>query len=288
MESAIAVVLAGLQVGAIYALVGLSYVVLINATGILNFGQGEWLMVAAMLGLGLITLGTPYWISILLSLMGAVALFLLCERFVIWPLQHRASLADDRHHFATRADDHHSLRNRPDRRPLGTAASGSVRDGCYLVERKRLRAHAFAFHICGAAGNVLWCRGLISPHLARPVAHTSRDRPDRLVGINPDRVRFVAFALAGFISAVVGWVVCSPLCSVFRHRRDAGVKGVHRGCYWRGSPPLGGALAGGVVLGVVETAASRYLPGSFGEATALVILMLIFFLKPSGLVNIKS
>ena len=56
MESALAVVLAGLQVGAIYALVGLSYVVLINATGILNFGQGEWLMVAAMLGLGLITI----------------------------------------------------------------------------------------------------------------------------------------------------------------------------------------------------------------------------------------
>jgi len=72
MESIAAVVLAGLQVGAIYALVGLSYVVLINATGLLNFGQGEWLMVAAMLGLGLITIGTPYWVAVAGSIVGAV------------------------------------------------------------------------------------------------------------------------------------------------------------------------------------------------------------------------
>ena len=45
---------------------------------------------------------------------------------------------------------------------------------------------------------------------------------------------------------------------------------------------------GGLVLGVVETAASRYLPAAFGEATALGILMLILFLKPSGLVKAKG
>ena len=85
MESAIAVILAGLQVGAIYALVGLSYVVLINATGLLNFGQGEWLMVAAMLGLSLLTIGTPYWIAVIGSILGAVGLFLICGRLVIRP-----------------------------------------------------------------------------------------------------------------------------------------------------------------------------------------------------------
>jgi branched-chain amino acid transport system permease protein len=49
-----------------------------------------------------------------------------------------------------------------------------------------------------------------------------------------------------------------------------------------------GSLAGGLVLGIVETAASRYLPGSFGEASALAILMLILFLRPSGLVRGKG
>src|SRR5258708_5466868 len=89
MESAIAVLLAGLQIGAIYALIALSYVVLINATGILNFGQGEWLMVAAMLGLLFLSKGVPYWAAVAFSILGAVAIFLACERLVIRPLQNR-------------------------------------------------------------------------------------------------------------------------------------------------------------------------------------------------------
>jgi hypothetical protein len=50
MEFLPLIVLSGLQVGCIYAMMALSYYVIINATGILNFAQGEWMMLSAIFG----------------------------------------------------------------------------------------------------------------------------------------------------------------------------------------------------------------------------------------------
>ena len=83
------VLLSGLQIGSIYALMALSYYVIISATGILNFAQGEWMMVAGVLGLTLLGLGVPYPLAVLGSIAGAVMLALLSERLIIAPLQRR-------------------------------------------------------------------------------------------------------------------------------------------------------------------------------------------------------
>ena len=83
------VLLSGLQIGSIYALMALSYYVIISATGILNFAQGEWMMVAGVLGLTFLGLGVPYPLAVFGSIAGAVMLALLSERLIIAPLQRR-------------------------------------------------------------------------------------------------------------------------------------------------------------------------------------------------------
>ena len=50
------VLIGGLQTGGIYALMALSYYVILSATGILNFAQGEWMMLAAVFGVVLLNL----------------------------------------------------------------------------------------------------------------------------------------------------------------------------------------------------------------------------------------
>ncbi len=286
MESAIAVVLAGIQVGAIYALVGLSYVVLVNATGILNFGQGEWLMVAAMIGLGLITYGAPYWVSVAGSLLGAVAIFLICERLVIRPLQNRnASLMIVitsllgimiivRYGTGLIAGP----LALPLRAPFGM-------DAIWLTENVYILTHSIfvyavllgTFFGVAALYRYTWLGRSLTLAAIDPIGA-------QLVGINPARVRFVAFALAGLISATVGWIYAPLYAASFTIGEVPGLKGFIAAVIGGLASPWG-ALAGGIVLGVVETGASRYLPGSFGEASALVVLMLILFLKPSGLVK---
>jgi hypothetical protein len=70
-------------------MMGLSYFVIISATGILNFAQGEWMMLSAMLGAALVTATLPYPLAVVLSIAGATSVSLLAERLVIRPLQAR-------------------------------------------------------------------------------------------------------------------------------------------------------------------------------------------------------
>src|ERR1700712_1383060 len=83
------IVLSGLQVGCVYAMMALSYFVIINATGILNFAQGEWMMLSAVFGAALIAAHLPYPLAVLGAVGGATVISLLAERLVIRPLQAR-------------------------------------------------------------------------------------------------------------------------------------------------------------------------------------------------------
>src|SRR5262245_48842251 len=89
MEFLPLIILSGLQVGCIYAMMALSYFVIINATGILNFAQGEWMMLSAIFGVRLIAAKVPYVLAVIGAIIGATVLSLLAERLVIRPLQAR-------------------------------------------------------------------------------------------------------------------------------------------------------------------------------------------------------
>ena len=54
------VILSGLQIGSIYALMALGFFVILRATGILNFAQGEWMMISGVIGVMMLELGVPY------------------------------------------------------------------------------------------------------------------------------------------------------------------------------------------------------------------------------------
>jgi branched-chain amino acid transport system permease protein len=286
MESAIAVLIAGLQIGSIYALVALSYMVLINATGILNFGQGEWLMVAAMLGLLFLARGVPYWGAVALSVLGAAALFLACERLVIRPLQNRQTslmivitsllglMIIIRYGTGLIAGPL-ALPLEP---PFGM-------DAIWLTENVYVLTHAIfvytvtlaVFFGIAALYRITWLGRSLTLSAIDPIGA-------QLVGINPSRVRFIAFALAGLISALVGWLYAPLYAAAFNIGEVPGLKGFIAAVVGGLASPWG-ALAGGLLLGVVETGASRYLPSAAAEASGFLLLMLILFVRPSGLVR---
>src|SRR4051812_43273414 len=91
MASLAQVLISGLQIGSIYALMALSFYLILSATGILNFAQGEWMMISGVLGVTFLGLGLPYWLALILSLAGASALAILSERLIIRPLQNRSA-----------------------------------------------------------------------------------------------------------------------------------------------------------------------------------------------------
>ena len=280
------VVLSGLQIGSIYALLALSYYVIIIATGILNFAQGEWMMVSGVLGVTLLGLGLPYPVAFCGGIVGAAGLAVAAERLVIRPLQNRQAseaitlLALFGIMLVVRYGTG-TLHGRLDEPLPGPA-------GMHVF---RLGANVFIFSqslvIYGATaaiflGVVLWLR---LTWLGRSLRITALDPlAASLVGVNLNTIRLAAFGLGGLIAAIVAWLY-APLYAVgYLTGAVPGIKGFIALFVGGTASPLG-PLLGGLLLGIVEVAAARYLPSIYAEGAAFVLLMLILFVRPNGLIG---
>ncbi len=87
MEFLLQLVVSGLVVGSIYALVGLGFVVIYKSSSILNFAQGEFLMLGAYVCLAIFASGkVPFGAAFLLTLAFSVVLGILVERVLLRPM----------------------------------------------------------------------------------------------------------------------------------------------------------------------------------------------------------
>src|SRR5215470_2086662 len=77
----------GLVVGSIYALVAMGFVIIFKSTSVLNFAQGEFLLIGAYISLVLLVrYKVPFYMTILITLVFAIALGLLIERLILRPM----------------------------------------------------------------------------------------------------------------------------------------------------------------------------------------------------------
>jgi len=108
-----------------------------------------------------------------------------------------------------------------------------------------------------------------------------------LIGIDLKKVRMVSFGLGALIAAICGWLYF-PLYAVgYLNGSIPGIKGFIA-LFVGGMASTMGPLAGGLALGMVEVAASFYLPSIYAEGAAFVLLMVILVAKPSGLIGDKG
>jgi branched-chain amino acid transport system permease protein len=129
--------------------------------------------------------------------------------------------------------------------------------------------------------------------LGRGMLAVSQD-PDtaRLMGINVDRIIVVAFALGAVLAAVAGISQGFQNNNIdYRMGFLAGLK-AFTAAVLGGIGNIQGAVAGGLVLGVIEAMATQYIPGQFGggswkDVWAFVILILVLVFRPQGLLGAR-
>jgi len=282
----IQVLLSGTQAGMIYGLLALSYYVILSASNILNFAQGEWMMLAAVSGAALIAIGVPYPLTIVLSVVLATAIAILAERVIVRPLEQRGAsltviiLALFGVMIVVRYSTplFFGRQEEPLEGPLG-------QDILALSDSVFLPIQSVIVYAVGAATffGVFWF--LQRTWLGRGLRVAAIDSLGaQVIGIDLNRVRFVAFGLGGLISAIVGWLYGPLYAAGYMIGSTLGIKGFIA-LFIGGMTSPWGALVGGLFLGITEIAASRFLPSVYAEGLAFFILIMVLLFKPTGLLG---
>jgi len=273
--------LTGLTVGAIYALVALGFSIIFNASHVINFAQGEFVMIGGMATVSLSASGLPYLLAIPLAVAAAALVGLALEKFAVEPargasvvtliiitigasifLRGLAMLVWDK--------NLHALKPFTGEAPIAVAGATILPQSLWVLGVTLAIVLALSWFF----GRTL---------LGKAMLATSHNRlAAELVGINVRMVLFLSFGLSAALGAVAGILIAPITTTSYDVGVMLGLKGFAAAILGGLGSGIG-AVIGGLVLGIAETMSAGYLSSAYKDAIAFVIILAVLFFMPSGL-----
>ncbi len=273
----------GLTQGAIYALVAAGFNLVYAATGIINFAQGEFVMLGGLLAVTFVAWHMPLAAAVLLPILVVMAVGAAVHWFAIRPLRraHVVTLIMITIGVSVVLRGAARLIWGADSHPLPPFTPGdSIGLGGATVQPQSLWIVGVTA-VAGVALALFFRRTLMGRAM---VACALNSRAARLAGIRVDRMNMWAFAFAGGIGALAGSVLTPMTFTSY----DVGTLLALKGFCAAVLGGIGnnmGAVLGGLILGVVESLGAGMFSG-YKDAFAFVVLLLVLFLRPAGLLGV--
>jgi branched-chain amino acid transport system permease protein len=277
--------LSGLSIGSIYALVGLALVLPFKASGIVNFAQGEIVTFGAYLALILSGLGLPYLAVVPLVLVGAAMFGMATERLLIRPIANQSEFTLVIVTFAIGFIIKAAIRLHWQDNTFSIDAPfvgpplvlGALRlNPAYLVfilSTVVVVAALFLFFGYSKFGKAMRATAL------DPIAA-------KLMGIRIGSVFSAAWALSTMLGAFVG-LLLAPVIGINPEIGHLILKGLVAAVIG-GLSSLGGAVVGGLLLGLLETYAGAFFGATFKNLVPFGVLILLLLLRPQGFAGASS
>ena len=286
MTDFLQLLISGMATGGIYALAALGFTLLWQASGTINFAQGEFVMLPAFVMLGFGFVGAPLPLAFVLTC--GVAIVVLGWAF-------KRGVADPLLKFGLMPVVVATI-------GLAIAARNGIRAG-YSAE-----AHPFPglfadrlFTVAGvnvtladvgtlaiALALVLGTQAFLSLTVTgRAMQAVAQNTESATVlGIDVPRMILYTFAINAVLACAAALLVTPTYLAKFDMGESLGTKAFFAAIIG-GFNNSRGALLGGVIVGVAENLAAAYVSASYKDAVALVLFMLVIFFKPQGLLGKK-
>ena len=281
-------VASGIAIGAIYALVALGFVLIYKATEVVNFAQGELMMIGAFLALTFINiLGLSYWVAFLLTLVGMGVLGVVLDRVLISPLigEPTFSIVMVTIGFGTLARSIVSMVP-----GWGTDTYGFKTP----FAEKNLRVadvvvsweHLAIISITLVAVAIFYAFFKYTRVGIALQATAQNQLAAVYMGISIKRVFTIAWAISAVMAGVAG-ILLAPVTFVHMNMGFIGLK-AFPAAVLGGFGSIPGAIVGGLIIGVTESLAGVYLPIGWKDIAAYLILILVLIFRPQGLFGIQE
>ncbi len=275
-------ILSGLSTGAIYGLIGLGFAIIYNSTGIINFAQGEFVMLGAVLTISFLsTWQLPLHLAVPLAIAVTTLIGLIFERLTIRPLKNATPLSlviitigvsilirgvvmllwgkDTRALPAFSGDD-----------PLSVAGATMLPQHLWI----------FAVTVLVIIANKLYFYYSISGKAMR--ACSFNRRAASLVGIDVRRMVLFSFMISAALGSMAGIIVAPLTMTAYDVGIMLGLKGFCAAIIGGMSSGLG-TVIGGLILGTLESLGAGLISSGYKDAIAFIILLLLLFIRPQGL-----
>jgi branched-chain amino acid transport system permease protein len=274
----------GLTTGCIYGLAAIGLCVIFNASGIVNFAQGSFVMFGGMVACDLFgRAGFPLPAAVSLATALAGLLGWLLMQGVIRPLLTRRApifvliLATLALQIVLENAAMHAMGTKPLNLPEITPGV-MFRVGGVTGSSQHLWIAAGTLALVG----ILWAffkKTLLGK--AMRACAVNREMAS-LLGISVERTIAIAFAISAALGAAGGILITPTQYTQFNIALPYGIKGFVAAIIG-GFGNVGGALVGGLILGVLESLAVAFVSSGYKDVIVFTLLILILVVRPSGL-----
>jgi branched-chain amino acid transport system permease protein len=275
------VLITGLGQGCLYGLIALGFVLIYKATEIVNFAQGELLMMGAFFAVTYIgILELPYWLGFLLTILSMAVFGYLLDKLIIRSMigesQFSVIILTISIGFILRSVAGAFWGN--DILSLETPYSGEMANIAGLVISQE--------YLVVIAGTVILSLALFlffrySSLGVAMQASSQNQLAAYYMGVPVKRVFSLIWAVSALVAAVAG-ALMAPISLVSPSMGFIGIK-AFAAAVIGGFGSLPGALIGGLIIGGSEQLAGSYLPTGLQEITAYLIMFLVLTIRPQGL-----
>ena len=273
--------ISGITVGAIYALVGLGFSIIYNSSQVINFAQGEFVMIGGMATVFLIAAGAPMPLAVVLAVLLAVVIGFALGKFAIEPargapvvsiiiitigasifLRGAAMLVWDR--------NFHNMPAFSGSDPIDIGGAALLPQSIWVVGGMVIIVAALQLFFSHARIGKAMLATAFNPLAAQ------------LVGISTRWMLLLSFALAAGIGAIAGILIAPITLTYAGVGIMLGLKGFSAAIVGGLGNPMG-AVAGGLVVGIAEAMTAGYISSAYKDAVAFLIILAVLVIRPSGL-----
>lgn len=277
----------GITVGAVYSLIALGYTIIFSTTRVLNFAQGEFLMIGALVGWTLsVAWGLPFWMVVPTLVVVLAVVGLITERLVMIPV--RLAGSSFGWIIATLAVSI-VWRNLMgflygwEYYRFPPLAAGSFRLGPAVVDAQQVVIVAAAILLVVA--NEVFMRHTFFGRAVRATAY-SHDIA-ALMGVPVPAIVSASFVLSAILTGLGGILIAPVIFADAHMGLILGLKGfVAVIVGGMGSPR--GAILGGMLIGLLDTFVRSIVPSELGNVVVFSILALVLLIRPHGIVGRRA
>ena len=274
----------GLATGSIYALAALGFTLLWQASGTINFAQGEFVMLPAFFILAAMNAGAPFWLACLIGIaLSIVILGVLFKLIIVDPMLKYGVLPLVISTIALSlflkesAKDFYSSQAQPFP-ALVPATDIHFLDA--VVSTQSLAVLAVA--ILTVAGLSIL---LNKTRLGRQMQATAQNPTlARILGIPVQRMVLYTFLLNAVLVAIASILVSPIYLAKFTNGETLGMAAFIAAIIG-GFNQVRGAILGGLILGVLDNLSAAYISSQYRGAFPLIILIAVILLRPQGLLG---